>query len=85
MGKVSHIYNQCKRGCCDLPGVGEHPGTPMLVFMVILGGIAGGTNGLVGALIGSAAFLTIFAPIYLWGAYERAELSDKLDTSENGR
>jgi len=52
------------RGISYVEGYGEHPGTIILVWLVLLGAIAGGW---MGALI----MLLVFGPLYLWGAYDR--------------
>lgn len=69
MGK---IIKQTWRGCGYLPHVGHHPGTFIVFVLLVCGGVAGGWVGL-------SAMSTFVLPIYLWGAFERAKLSDHLE------
>lgn len=64
------IIKQIWRGCHTLPSVGYHPGTLVVAILIPVGVIAGGFGG---GLIMAACTL----PVYLWGAYSRAEFSDK--------
>lgn len=66
---MAKILRQICRGCGDLPYVGSHPGTFWLIMFIIMGMVAGRRFGFL--------VMTIFClPIYLYGAYERAEFSD---------
>jgi hypothetical protein len=72
------ILRQIYRGCGTLPHVGEHPGTVFLTMLILMGGLAGAKNGFYGA-IGGAVIMGIFnVPVYLYGAYGRAQYSDHL-------
>jgi len=65
------IIRQTWRGCWDLPYVGSHPGTLIVFIMIVSGAIAGGVAG--------ALIMTIFfGPMYLFGAYGRANCSDTM-------
>lgn len=64
------------RGCWTLPYVGAHPGTPALIAFTAMGAAAGARDGWHGALVGVGLMLTVFGPMYLWGAYDRAKISD---------
>ncbi|MEL7966361.1 hypothetical protein AAG587_08290 [Vreelandella neptunia] len=68
------------RGCRDMPYVGSHPGTPLLVMMTI-GGFAAGWSGEKGTpvngLAAAGAILVVIGFCYLCGAVGRARLSDK--------
>lgn len=50
-----------------------------MVF-VIMGLIAGARSGLAGALLGGGAMLGVFGPMYLYGAWDRANISDRLES-----
>jgi len=63
------------RGCGYLPFVGSHPGTLHLIALLVLGAVGGGW---IGVLVMGAFCL----PIYLYGAYDRAVLSDRLRNRE---
>lgn len=77
------VIRQIYRGCGDLPYVGEHPGWPVLMFFICVGGIVGGERGgFTGALLGIFAIVVPMVPLFLTGAYERAELSDALIAHE---
>lgn len=73
------VLRQIIRGCGTLPHVGEHPGTLLLFAFFLLGGAAGRNSGAVGIVIGASIMVIVFAPIYLWGAYERAKTSDAIE------
>lgn len=75
---MRHIIRQTIRGCKTLPHVGEHPGTVTLILFLVFGGLA--TKPSVLGIFGTALFLL---PLYLHGAYGRAELSDRLEREEN--
>lgn len=53
------------RGCGYLPICGNHPGTPMLVIMILAGAAAGGWHG-------GFMMSLLFGPIYLIGAHGRS-------------
>ncbi len=63
------------RGMGYLPHVGSHPGTPWLVFFLLIG--------LAGSLWGLVFMAAAFGPIYLWGAYDRACLNDRLEKGDS--
>jgi hypothetical protein len=73
------IIQQTIRGCGTLPHVGDHPGTMMLFVFVLIGALAGSKSSWTGMIGGSIFMLVIFAPIYLFGAYDRANLSDLIE------
>lgn len=76
------FVRQITRGCGKLPHVGEHPGTALAIGLVAMGALAGNKGGWIGAL-GGMAFMALFIlPIYLYGAYDRANLSDELETQD---
>jgi len=52
---------------------GSHPGNIWIIVLIVMGFIAGYGVGLTEAIIGAAAMLAIFGPIYLFGAYERGK------------
>jgi hypothetical protein len=71
------IIKQTWRGIHYLPVVGDHPGTIWVVAFILIGAVAGGWHG---ALIGC-----VWVPVYLYGAYERAEYSDRHTPATMGR
>lgn len=72
------VIRQIIRGARDLPGVGPHPGTDLLVLSLFVGALAEvGKGGLWGALVGALVMLVGLTPLWMWGCYERAELSDR--------
>lgn len=73
---MKRIVKQIARGCNTLPGVGSHPGT---FIMFILIGLATAAAGVLGFIVGAA----VYGPMYLYGAYCRAELSDKMTTRKS--
>lgn len=73
---------QICRGCTTLPHVGPHPGTPTLLIFQLLGALAGLDRGIDHVIV-SLLFVNLFVlPLHLWGAYERAEESDRLVSYE---
>jgi hypothetical protein len=54
-----------RRGCGNLPICGEHPGTPFLIIMILIGLLTAG-------FFGALAMSGFFVPIYLVGAYNRS-------------
>jgi hypothetical protein len=76
------IIRQILRGCGNLPCAGEHPGTTMLLGLIIIGLVAGSKNGFWGVVVGGAVMAIGIGPIYLFGAYDRANLSDHVGTTE---
>lgn len=77
---------QALRGMGNLPHVGNHPGTSFMILLLALGATAGFQSGgwKGAAFIGLAVPLSIF-PIYAWGAYDRARISDTHDRREDIR
>lgn len=79
---MSRVLKQCWRGCGWLPHVGDHPGTGMCVGLVLVTGLAGAKGGgLVGFCVAATAGALVYVPMYLYGAYSRAQLSDKLENA----
>lgn len=74
---TGRILRQTMRGTGTLPHVGNHPGTYYLLLMAGAGAVAGARNGgIAGVFYGAAFMLAVLGPMYLWGAYDRARLSD---------
>lgn len=74
------FIRQTIRGIRNLPYVGSHPGTPMLGILVGLGALAGFLRGdfeWIRVLGGALGMLVFFLPMYLYGAYSRANISDR--------
>lgn len=82
---MSRVLRQVWRGCGTLPHVGEHPGTGFLLLLILTGGAACWRGGLVGVLIGAGLMAAVMGPIYLCGAYSRAQLSDRLSRQRDRR
>jgi hypothetical protein len=71
---------QIIRGCGYVDGYGSHPGTGILIALVVMGGIAGAQGaGWRGFLFGACMMLLIFGPIYLFGAYDRGRPNQPKD------
>ena len=66
------------RGCGYLPHVGEHPGTFPLTIFFFIGIYAGITKGWIG-WIAAIILIAIILPIYLYGSYDRAQISDYIE------
>lgn len=80
---AKNVIRQIIRGCGYLPHVGEHPGTGMVIGLSLATGAAGASGGgLVGFVCGSGAGAAVFGPMYLYGAYDRANLSDRIASRE---
>lgn len=65
------------RGCGTLPHVGSHPGTGTVVALILMGIAAGSKAGWRGMLLGGMLMAVFFVPMYLYGAYDRARISDQ--------
>lgn len=65
------------RGCGNVPGYGDHPGTGFMVMLVLMGFSAGASRGWDRAFIGAAVMLAVFGPMYLYGAYDRSRSADR--------
>ena len=76
------VIRQIARGCGTLPHVGEHPGTAMLFVPVVSGALAGAHAGWIGTVVGAAIMSCVFVPMFLYGAYERAQESDRMTNRE---
>jgi hypothetical protein len=76
--KTLSVLRHVIRGCRTLPYVGEHPGTGFVVMLILTGGAAGWKGGLVGILMGAALMAVVMLPMYLWGAYDRSVISERL-------
>lgn len=76
------IIKQAARGCTDLPHVGPHPGTGILLFFITIGCAIGIQRGWIQAAVCGGAMLVLFGSMYLVGAYQRAEHSDQLEAQE---
>lgn len=75
MKTIRHVI----RGCGYLKHCGDHPGTPFVIALILMGAVAGYKGGWTGAL-GGAAFMGVFVgPLYLWGAYDRSVLDEKIN------
>jgi len=64
------MIKQIWRGMHWMPYVGEHPGNVFLMMFIVMGAAAGGFGG-------AAVMLVFFGPIYCYGAYDRAQISDR--------
>lgn len=68
------------RGLGRLPHVGEHPGLPFAVAMLVIGGAVGAQRGgATGALLGVTAQALWVLPLLLIGSVDRSRLSDRLE------
>lgn len=74
---MRRVIRQMIRGCGELPYVGEHPGTGVLFIMLLMGILAGAKDGWWGALGGFLIMAFFMVPMYLVGAYDRAQMSDR--------
>lgn len=72
------VIRQVIRGCTNLPYVGPHPGCFIMIMFIIIGAMAGAKGGISGVIGGSCIVAICVLPFFLYGAYDRANLSDKL-------
>ena len=76
---MKKIIKQTIRGIGNLPYVGEHPGTPVFILMIFTGILAGcGRGNIYLGLFGGLVMILFFGPLYLYGAYDRANISDSV-------
>lgn len=73
------IIRQIIRGCGTLPHVGDHPGTVFMLAFLMIGALAGAERGGLRGSIGGALAMAVFIlPLYLKGAYDSAQDSDRI-------
>lgn len=61
------------QGAGYLEGYGDHPGTPMLIIFILMGGIAGiEKGGLFGFIAGSLVMALIMGTFWVVGCVDRA-------------
>jgi len=68
MKTLKHII----RGCGNVPGYGDHPGTGFLCMFLILFVVAGIPE-ITRMIFGFIAWLVFIVPLYLLGAYSRSK------------
>jgi hypothetical protein len=64
-----NVIRRVWRGLRYSDTYGSHPGTPWLIGLTFVGAVAGGIGGAV-------IMLAFLGPLYLFGAYERGDVSD---------
>lgn len=64
--------HKIRKGAGYLPGYGEHPGTPFLIVMIIMGMILGLDRGIFASIIGGTIMLLALGPIWCMGCIGRA-------------
>lgn len=79
------FLRQIARGCTNLPHVGEHPGTAFMLIFIAAGAVAGEKGGLQGMAAGALVMACCIGPIYLCGAYSRAQMSDAISEKDSDR
>jgi hypothetical protein len=67
------ILQRIYKGACYSDKYGEHPGWPFVIFLPLLGLVAGSQNGLSGAFFGFAFFAVLLVPLFLIGCWERGK------------
>lgn len=78
------MIRQIIRGCRTLPHVGEHPGTWCVFMFVLIGALAGAERGGWRGALGGAIVMALFIlPIYFYGAYDRAKISDRISAKDS--
>lgn len=81
---MKHV-KQAIRGTGYLPHVGAHPGTEIVILLILLTAFVSAAHaGVLGFIAGFFFSAVIYGPIYLIGAYDRARLSDRLQKGEPG-
>ncbi len=75
MSFIRHVF----RGCGRLRYCGQHPGSGVLVGLILLGGLALSDLGLMGFLMGCLLMAIFFLPIYLAGAYDRSKEEERIE------
>jgi hypothetical protein len=80
---MKRIIIQCFRGMGYLPHLGEHPGTIAMIILIIMGFFTGiGRGNILFGVVGALIMIICLGPFYLYGAYDRAQLSDKIEKKE---
>lgn len=83
MRDYKHIFRQIPRGFTNLPYVGEFPCKFLIMLLVFIAGSIGSNHGVKGAVIAMIGVVVVYSPLFLWGAYRRAELSDSIVKKQN--
>lgn len=71
--KISQTVFLIRKGCGYLEGYGNHPGTGILLGLIVIGGIIGLQKGFFGSFIGATMMGSVFGTCYLVGAYDRGK------------
>lgn len=87
--KIRSLLRDIRRGAGTLPHVGPHPGTPILLGFILLGGVAGLSGGqggpsILGLMSGSLAAAIPFDALYAAGCIGRARANDSLAARRPG-
>jgi len=61
------------KGACYSNKYGSHPGLPFMVFLPLLGAVAGSEHGPMDALYGFLFMFFAFFPFFLMGCYGRGK------------
>lgn len=73
------LLHKIIRGAGYLPHVGSHPGTLILILMILAPGAAGIQNGgLLGFGLGVLLGAVVYVPFYAAGCVSRSNLSDRI-------
>ena len=71
-------YHHMIRGLFNLPHYGKHAGFPIVIYMIIVTGVAGMTRGGLYGFIGGCIFGSIiYIPMLLWGSIDRSRSLDR--------
>lgn len=76
------ILRRIKLGACWSPEHGDHPGTPILLFLIGLGALAGHKGGWLGALFGASIMAIIFGSMWLVGCYDSGASIERMRAKE---
>ncbi len=77
------IVKDIIQGAQDLPGYGPHPGTGIMIVLIIAGGLAGADRGLWGSLFGAAFMSLVVVPAWLAGCVGRAREYQRKNNTNN--
>lgn len=76
---MSKAFKRIIRGARYSEEYGSHPGTPWLIFFIVMGVVAGADSGILGALGGAAFMASFFGPMWLIGCWDRGATPDTPD------
>lgn len=75
---MKNFFRHVRRGAGYLEGYGNHPGTDMVVMMILVCGLAGAQRGSWSGFFGGLVIGAVFIlPFYIMGCVDRSKGADR--------